>query len=82
MNRKMMKGKHYQRILFPKPMHNIKDNILKAIEPKLVSINYILSNLLPFTNKNCNLCKRELQSINHLLFACYKTAVARQTLYT
>ena len=47
----------------------MNDNFLKATEPKLKSINYLmLHNLLPFMNEKCQLCKREQQSMKHFFF--------------
>lgn len=78
-----MKAKTYQQILFRKPIKDSKNNISKALEPRLISINYlVLYNLLPITNENCPLCKEHRESTNHLLFECNKTHKIRQKLAT
>ena len=68
--------------MFPKSVKEMQNNIMKAIESKLITINYIICyNLLPFTNDACRLCKMEIESTGHLLFEWYKTVSARQTPY-
>ena len=77
-----MKAKDYHQIIFPKQIRDTQNNILKAIEPKLKSLNYlILYNLLPLKNENCSLCKLDIETINHLIFECHKTAQIIQTFF-
>ena len=69
-----MKPRYYQRMIFPKEINDIQNNIFKAIEPKLTSIDFLmLYNLLPCKNEYCKLCSREFESIDHLFFHCSET---------
>ena len=82
-HKREMKSKDYQHIMFPKLIKDSHNNHLKAIEPKLISLNYlIVHKLLPFKDEKCPLCKINTETIDHLLFECHKTITIRQTLAT
>ena len=80
-HKRPMKAKDYHRIIFPKEIKDIDGNIFQAIEPKLVSTNYLtMYNLLPFINMPCRLCRREIESQDHLFFYCRETEAVRRTM--
>ena len=65
---KYFKPKDLQNIIFPKTKNNILFGNFEAVEPKLISINYLV---LPFRgNKLCYLCKQYEENLDHLLFHC------------
>ena len=70
--RKYFKPKDLQSIIFPKTKITYFLEIYEAVEPKLISINYLmLHGLLSFRgNKLCYLCKQHEESLDHLLFHC------------
>ena len=74
---KIVKPKHIQDILFPKNKFNYFTEIYIPLEPKLVSINYlVLHNLLPIRGgSECKLCNGIEYELKHILFEC--TALTR-----
>ena len=74
---KIVKPKNIQDILFPKNKINYFTEIYIPLEPKLVSINYlVLHNLLPIRGgSECKLCKGIEYELKHILFEC--TALTR-----
>ena len=74
---KMVKPKNIQDILFPKNKINYFTEINIPLEPKLVSINYlVLQNLLPIRGgSERKLCRGIEYELKHILFEC--TALTR-----
>ena len=74
---KIVKPKNIEDILSPKDKINYFTEIYIPLEPKLVSINYlVLHNLLPIRGgSECKLCKGIEYELKHILFEC--TALTR-----
>ena len=69
---KYFKPKDLQNIIFPKTKITYFLEIFEAVEPKLISINYLMvHSLLSFRgNKLCYLYKQYEENLDHLLFHC------------
>ena len=74
---KIVKPKNIRDILFQKNKINYFTEIYIPLEPKLVSINYlVLHNLLPIRGgSECKLCRGIEYDLKHILFEC--TALTR-----
>ena len=64
--------KQLQDILFSKEKMYYFKGIFTTKDPRLISMNYqMLHGLLPlFGNNLCNFCKREKETLEHILFKC------------